>query len=183
MSNDKIFKNDVRILHPYEYKMLYDAVDKRDNRDKMDTMLLTGMRYNEIRWMYTHKDCFNGKTIHVPSKKVKAVLKERYVRLNNQGIRAVQNFFATKKNIPTRISWNENLKRWCKKAGLDDKGISTKTFRKTWESWLATMYTDKVSFVFLSQGHTNLTSIQYYLMCPFDEKDKQDMKYYTDGWI
>jgi len=36
-------------------------------------------------------------------------------------------------------------------------GLSAKTFRKTWESWLLFSYPDKAMEIALSQGHTELT--------------------------
>lgn len=183
MENNKIFKNDIRILLPSEFKAIYNAIDKHEYKSKLETMLLTGMRYNELRSLYKRKQDFNGDTIHVVSGKKKARQKERYVRLNNQGKRAVEYFLHAKRNLPSREAWNENLIRWCKKANVDPDGISTKTFRKTWESWLAVKYPDNFHLIFLSQGHTDKTSLQYYLMCPFKPEAQLEMNYYTDGWI
>jgi len=183
MSNDSIYKNKIRVLHPYEYKQLYNAIDKQDFKDKLDTMLLTGMRYAELRYLYKHKSNLKENKIYVKSNKGKAEHAERYVRLNPMGVGAINHFLNSKKNLPNRVTMNENLKRWCLKAKLDNKGISTKTFRKTWESWLAVMYPNSFQHIFLSQGHTDYVSIQYYLMCPFNDKDKVDMKQYTDGWL
>lgn len=183
MTNDSIFKKGIRILRPYEYKQLYDSIEKQTNKDKLDSMLMTGMRYNELRYLYKHKENFKKDSIYVKSMKKKAKHKERYVRLSFQGIRAINHFLNNKKGLPHRVVMNENLKRWCEKAKLDKKGISTKSFRKTYESWLITVYPNNATQIFLSQGHTDLTSIEYYLMCPFNEIDKESMKIYTEGWL
>lgn len=108
---------------------------------------------------------------------------ERYVRLNPQGHRAVSYFFRNQKNLPTLQAWERDLVRWGKNAGLDTIGFGAKMTRKTWESWLATMYPSSFHYIYLSQGHTKMVSLNYYLMLPYENPDKVDMKFYTDGWI
>ena len=183
MENTKIFKRGVRILTPNEFRALYDIVDKHENKAKLEAMLLTGMRYNELQRLYKRKQYYNNDTIYVKSGKAKARQKERHVRLNQQGKRAVDYFLHASKNLPSREAWNENLHRWAIKAGIDPTGITTKCFRKTWESWLTVKYPNHFHFIFLSQGHTDKTALEYYLMCPFTDEHKQAMSYYTDGWI
>lgn len=183
MVNNNIFKTGVRILRPCEVKSIINVIPKADFKDKFEAMLFTGMRYNELRWLYKHQDRFTGETIRIPSFKPKAKHKERYVRLNANGKRAVEHFLRSKRNLPLRDGWNANLRRWCILAGIDPKGVSTKTTRKTWESWLATMYPDKTPFIFLSQGHIDAVSVEFYLMLPFNEQDKKEMEYYTSGWM
>ena len=183
MANNNIFKTGVRIFRPSEIKKIIVAIPKAEYKDKFEALLYTGMRYHEMQWLFKHKKRFTGDTVLIPSFKPKAKHKERYIRLNNHGKRALEHFLRSKKNLPHRDGWNQNLKRWCKMAGVDPEGVSTKSTRKTWESWLATAYPHSTALIFLSQGHTDSVSIEYYLMLPFDDKDKEDMKYYTDGWI
>jgi integrase len=183
MTNNNIFKSGVKIFRPNEITKLIATIPKVDYKDKFEALLFTGMRYDEIRWLYNHKEAFTGETIHLYSKKKKAIQKERYVRLNNHGKRAVDHFLRSKKNLPHRDGWNANLRRWCKQAGIDTEGVCSKSTRKTWESWLTMMYKDQYPFIFLSQGHSDKVSIDYYLMLDFNDQDKQDMKFYTDGWI
>jgi integrase len=183
MENNNIFKTGVRILRPCNVKAIINTIPKLDFKNKFEALLFTGMRYNEMQWLYKHKDRFTGDTILMPSFKPKAKHKERYVRLNGHGKRAIQYFLASEKNLPSRDGWNANLRRWCELAGIDPKGVSSKTTRKTWESWLVTMYPDKYPFVFLSQGHSDRTSLEYYLMLNFRDEDKKDMAYYTEGWL
>jgi len=183
MKNDNIYKTGVRIFRPCEIKKLIEAIPKGEFKDKFEALLFTGMRYEEMRWLFKHKDAFTGETIHLISTKIKALHKERYVRLNNNGKRAIERFLRSKRNLPTRDGWNQNLLRWAKLAGIDTDGISSKSTRKTWESWLVSTYPDKAILIFLSIGHSDKVSMEYYLMLPFSEKDKEDMKYFTDGWI
>ena len=183
MENTKIMKNGIRILLPSEFKAIYNAIDKYEYKAKLEVQLLTGMRYNELRRLYKHKQDYNGETIHVVSGKSKARQKERHVKLNSQGKRAVEYFLHSSKNLPSREAWNENLDRWCRKAGVCPVGVTTKCFRKTWESWLTVKYPNHFQFIFLSQGHTDKTALEYYLMCPFSDQVKQEMNVYTDGWM
>jgi hypothetical protein len=183
MLENPIIKNTVRILRPSEFKRIYDTIPKIDHKDKFEALLYTGCRYVELQWLYKHKDAFQGNTILMPSTKPEARHKQRYIRLNANGIRAVTYFLRSKHNLPDYSGWDENLIRWAKKAGLDTRGICCKSTRKTWESWLATMYPNNFQQIFLSQGHTERVSMEYYLMLPFQEMDKVDMRFYTDGWI
>ena len=183
MDNDKILKNDIRILRPCEVKAITETIPKVDHKDKFEALLYTGCRYTELQWLYKHKEAYKGNTILMPSTKPEARHKERYIRLNTNGQRAVTYFLRSKRNLPAHTGWDENLIRWCIKAGIDPKGVCCKATRKTWESWLATMYPHNFQHIFLSQGHTDKVSLEYYLMLPFNNQDKEDMKFYTDGWI
>ena len=181
--NIKILKNGICILRPSDFKRLIEVIPKVDHKDKFEALLYTGCRYSELQWLYKHPTSFQGNTILMPSMKPEARHKERYIRLNNNGKRAVTYFLRSKRNLPAHPGWDENLIRWCKKANIDSKGICCKTTRRTWESWLATMYPNNFQHIFLSQGHTDKISLEYYMMLPFNDEDKEDMKFYTDGWI
>lgn len=181
--NTNIFKTGVKLFRPTEINAIIKAIPKVEYKDKFEAMLYTGCRYEELRWLYMHPDSFTGETILMPSSKPQAKHKERYIRLNVNGRRAVQFFLRGKKNLPDRDGWNANLRRWCMLAGIERKGISSKSTRKTWESWLVTMYPDNYPFILLSMGHTDRVSLEYYLMLPYSDADKKDMKFFTDGWI
>jgi hypothetical protein len=183
MEDIKILKNGVRILRPCEFKSLIEAIPKIDHQNKLEALLYTGCRYNELRWLFKHPDSLMGSKIKMISLKPEAVHSDRYISLNANGIRAVKYFCHSKTNLPAHPGWDENLIRWCKTAGLDPIGVCCKTTRKTWESWLATMYPNNFHNICLSQGHTERISLDYYLMLPFNDNDKNDMKVYTDGWI
>ena len=180
---EPIIKNGTRILRPIEFKKLCDAIPKSENLDKLEALLFTGMRYKELQRLYKNRSNFKGNTIYVASGKKKAIYGDRYIRLNKQGERAVRYFLRCKTNLPTYKSWQYNLRRWCKEAGISSEGMNNKTTRKTWESWLVQKYQKQIELIFLSQGHSQLTALKYYLMIPFTKKDIEDMDYYTEGWI
>lgn len=178
-----ITKNGIRILRPIEVRLLINAIPKLEHKDRFEALLYTGARFQEMRWLYEHQDAFKGEYILMPSMKAKARHKERYIRLNNPGQRAVANFLRAKRNLPVWVGWDENLIRWAKNAGIDAKGISAKTTRRTWEAFLCTSYQSNFPHIFLSQGHTEAVSIEYYLMLPFTTQEKTEIGYYTMGWI
>ena len=179
-----ILKNDkVRIFRPMEIRKIIDAIPKNEYKDKFETLFYSGARYEEIRRLHSHPSWFKGEYIVMPSYKPKAKQSERYIKLNSNGQRAVTYFLRSKRNLPTFVTWHENMKRWGEYAGIPTKGVCIKSLRKTWESWLVTMYPKQIEHIFLSQGHSGLVALKYYLMLPFTDQDKQDMRYYTDGWI
>ena len=181
-----IVKNGTRILRPNEYEALRRACPKPDYRRMLEALLHTGMRYVEMQRLYDHPKWFDNDMIHLPkeaSRKVKRTQMERYVRLNQQGRMAVEYFLNLRYGLPTIQAWGQNMKRWGKYAGIDPDGLSAKTTRKTWESWLVYYYPIQSIAVASSQGHTTVTQFQHYLNLPFSEVDKLEMKKYVEGWI
>ena len=130
---------------------------------------------------------FDGEFIHLPkeaSKKPQRTQLERWVRLNNQGKMAVQYFIALERTLPSYQSWSENMKCWARRGGLNDtEGLSSKTTRKTWESWLMFYYPQHLAMITLSQGHTQIISMQHYVNMPFTEADRVSIRDYIEGWI
>jgi len=184
--SDIITKSKTRILRPYEAKLLIDTIPKLDYVNKFEALLYSGCRYIELQRLYKHPDWFNGETIHLTNqaiKKKKVTISERYVHLNPVGRRAISHYLKSKKGLPDYSTWTENLKRWMLKAGLYPDYMGPKTTRKTYESWLVTYYPEKFNQIFLSQGHSQLTSLQHYLNLPFSEEDKNQMRPYVEGWI
>ena len=180
-----ILKSGVRILRPREYETLRQGAKKLENHVRLDTLLLTGLRYVEAQRLCKNPEWFDGRFIHLPEyaqKKAKRKQRERWVRLNPQG-QQILPFFFKGPPLPSWKAWTLNLERWAVRAGLDSSGLGPKTTRKTWESWLVTCYPDRVTEVFLSQGHTELTSLKHYLNLPFTEVDRLEMKKWVSGWI
>jgi len=180
-----ILKGGVRILRPCEYEALREAAKKLENQVKLDALLLTGLRYVEAQRLQMHPEWFDGRFINLPEhaqRKWKRKQRERWVRLNPLG-QSILPFFFKAKRLPSWKAWTLNLKRWAEWAGLDPVGLGPKTTRKTWESWLVTCYPQHLALICLSQGHTELTSLQYYLNMPFTEVDKLEMRKWVEGWV
>jgi len=178
-----VLKNGTRILRPSEVRILMDHIPKIDLQTKFEALLYSGARYSEMRWLYKHQKAFKKTHIQMPSFKNLTKMDERFIRLNKSGQKTVDYFLRSQKNLPKYRGWQINLKNWCKKAGLSTQGIGVKTTRKTWESWLVTMYPRDLERIFLSQGHDQMTALKFYLMLPFTDTDIEEMKYFTDGWL
>ena len=187
-----IIKGRIRILRPYEYDSLLDAIYRKNTkhryREILNALLFTGMRYVEFQRFMKNKDWFDKKTrsIYLPpeaSRKKKRTMKERYVYLSTQGLIHVENFVLYVEQMPDRVSLNNIIRYWGKKAGLGDTGQSVKTFRKTWESWLVVSYPNYLPHIAMSQGHTLITAINHYLNLPFTKEDVEEIKLRTAGWL
>jgi len=182
-----ILKGGVRILRPEEYEALRGIIPKMEHQIILDTLLFTGMRYVELERFYAHAEWYDsqGGYIYLPpeaSQKRKRKMRERYVYLSSRGRAIIPLFLKLKVDLPSRIAWNEDLKRWGEKSGIGSTGLSAKTTRKTWESWLMVSYPAKALLIAMSQGHTELTAMKHYLNLPFSADDLRRIKEYTGGW-
>lgn len=181
-----IIMSNTRILRPREWAALLQGCPKIDYKTILEALLYTGMRYVEMQRFQQRPEWFDGDFVHLPkeaSHKVMRTQPERWVRLNNQGRMAVRHFVGIKTPLPTYQSWNDNLKCWARRAGLDLQGFSVKSTRKTWESWLMFFYPEQMPLIIQSQGHTMLISVQHYLNMPFTEADRIEIKNYVEGWV
>ena len=179
----KIFgKSQVRILRPGEYEALRNTL-KPNQAIMLDGLLLTGLRYVEACRLQDHAEWVEGKFIHVPTLKVKAKQKERWVRLSNYAQQQIPLFLKGAK-LPGRATFDKSLKRWAQKAGLNPAGLTGKTTRKTWESWLMFYFGEsQKSSILLSQGHNAVTSLDHYINLPFEDVDRSTMRKWLEGWI
>jgi len=181
-----IIRQETRILRPREFQALLRAVPLLDQQTQLQCLLFTGMRYIEAKRFQTYPSWFDGDFIHLPKEaclKKERTQQERWVRLNQQGKTVIRYFVQCKRPLPTYQAWGMAMKRWGKAAGLDPLGLNSKTTRKTWESWLMFYYTNQIAHITLSQGHTQLISLQHYLNMPFTEIDRLEMKQFVEGWI
>jgi len=181
-----IIRQKTRVFRPNEFKALLDGCPKIEYKTMLQALLYTGMRYIELQRFQKYPSWFDGDFVHLPkeaSRKKKRTQQERWVRLNNQGKMIVQYFGQVKRPLPSYQSWNDNLRCWAKRAGLDPEGLSVKSTRKTWESWLMFTYPAQMAAITLSQGHTQITSLEHYVNMPFTETDRIGIKNYVEGWI
>ena len=98
------------------------------------------------------------------------------MRLSIPGKYVMREFFAIR--MPSRIA----LDKWIRYNFPLIEGMSAKSFRKSWESWLLFSYPDKAMEIVLSQGHTELTQLRHYANLPFLDKDREEMKEFVVGW-
>ena len=174
-------------MRPKEYEQLKRAIPLQDHRTILDILLYTGMRYVEVQRLRDHPEWYDSSTrsIYLPkeaSRKGKRTMRDRYVYLSAQGQAIMPYFFQLQRPMTNGRVWSLNLKRWAQAAGMDTAGISSKTTRKTWESWLCATYPRQIPIIAMSQGHTVITAIQHYLNLPFTQEDKESIRIYTAGW-
>ena len=172
----------VRVFRPCEVRALVSAIPKNEYKDKFEALLYTAGRYKELQWLYDNPKRFHSDSIHIRNAKAMSKEAYRYVHLNMQGQRAIENFLRSKTNLPTNQSWNENLKRWCELAGIKPYHACAKSTRKTFESWLIITYPHRTLEILASVGHSESTALKHYLTFPFSKDDKQDMLFYIEGW-
>lgn len=177
-----------RILRPEEFELLREGAPSIPAKTLLDGCLLMGARYEEARKIQKNPDWFDGNFIHLPSEaqlKGKRTQPERWIRLSSMGKTILPYFLPPTSPIllPSVRGWNKRLHRWAVTQGLDPIGISSKTLRKTYESWLLLSFPNATNLVFLSQGHTMLVSLKHYAGLPFTEEDIRDMKRWVEGWI
>lgn len=179
-------KNKTRILRPDEYAQLRAAVGQIEKQTVLDACLLLGARYLECVRIQKHPKWFDGNFIHQPWIKDLGRSRhhpERWIRLSSRGKFIMPYFFKSSWRLPSVQAMNSNLKRWAALAGLSPEGISPRMLRKTYESWLVFYFPNASNIVFLSQGHTTLTSLQHYVNLPFLESERSGMKEWVDGWV
>lgn len=188
MSQDDIIVYDpgtgppVRVFRPREMRKLIRAIDKNEYKDKLEALLYSAARYKELQWLYEHQARFRGEAIHLKNTKAKATRGYRYVHLNRQGQRAVENFLRAETNLPTNQVWGRNLKRWCRYADIPPDHACAKSTRKTFESWLVMIYPQRIFEILASVGHKSTTALNHYLTFPFTEDDKKEMLYFVEDW-
>ena len=179
-----IMKGGVRILRPKEFRSIVEPL-KSDYQIMFKTLLLTGMRYVEAKRFQQNPEWYDGDFVNLPPGsmlKSKAKMKDRSIRLNSLGKTLIPLFLNLNRKLPSRVSWREDLRRWASNVGLKPDGLSAKTTRKTWESWLMCYYPERRLEIVLSQGHTDATSVKHYLNMPFTSEDKIAMGEYVSGW-
>lgn len=168
-----------RILRPSEYEKIYGRANG-EYRIIFSCLLMTGMRYEELRRLRKHPEWVSGATIFLPAEamgKEKRSQPQRFVRLSYAGREAIKRLFDLDPELPRNVVVDNYIRR---NFG-DFQGFTLKSFRKTWESWLVFYYRMPLE-VALSQGHTIMTQLQHYLGLPFTEQDRLGMKQYVEGW-
>ncbi|WP_407347439.1 hypothetical protein V7O61_03330 [Methanolobus sp. WCC1] len=80
----------------------------------------------------------------------------------------VLDYFFGNKKPPSRSAWNENLLRWAERSELNPLGLSSKTTRKSIESWLITADIP-LNVICLRQWYDSLISLLHYQGLPFND--------------
>lgn len=183
---------EIRILTPSEYSKLIKAIPKDEYKTIFKVLMITGMRYIELQRLYDHPEWYIGvdeigedrNIIHLPAS---AQLKHKQVQKRRTIIPLPAEFGDTFKLFlkgprpPTKQSWNENMQRWAALACINPYGVSSKTTRKTLESWCISAGLD-IMRICLRQGHTNLVSLNHYSSIAFSSNEIRDIKEQLTAW-
>jgi len=199
-------KSNVRIFRPNEIIQIQNSIPRSIDLERFNVLLSTGCRYTEFLDLFGmgHRFDQNDRSVKVRNTKAKVIDKFRYVRLSDYGISSFKKFLKHDTKPPTYQTWDENMKRWANDSTIErdiktpeqlridrDKNprcgeyndvISLKSLRKTWESWLVTMYPQYQTQILLSIGHTKSTALEHYLQLPFNNDDKKLMIPFVRGW-
>jgi hypothetical protein len=172
------------IFKPNELRKFIRAIPRIEDQIKFEALLYTGCRYVELQECHGLYGRLKNNSLKVMNTKTLARkrAKFRYVHLNPQGERAIEQFFRGPP-LPSYNAWWQNLKRWTDEVDIEVEGtIGGKSTRKTWESYLIAVYPELSQKIFLSQGHSDVTALHHYLAIPFTEGDKKEMLYFVEGW-
>ena len=190
--SEPILVKGTRILRPAEYLILRNQLNE-DQQLILDSLLLTGMRYEELLRFHDNPDWLDDSSIHLPAE---AVLKgraikdpderQRWVRLSIRGKAVLAHLHRV--DMPGRVAFYQMLKRKGLKAieaspRFNPSKIPAKSMRKTYTSWLRAYYPHMSDHIFLFMGHSSRTELRHYLGIPFTDRDKQEMKEWVEGWI
>lgn len=189
-------KHDTRVMVPREYEKFREQLNM-EYQLLADASLHTGMRMVELqnfmlhpKWFFPAERCIdipryeleNKKQVMVIKKK-KCIHKQRSVRLSIKGVEAIEALLkADLTKIPSRSAMNEAFKRAAKKAGISEKGVTPKMFRKTLISWLVACYPEKHILIAMHSGHSVDVMQEHYLGINFAKNDVEDMRSYLRGW-
>jgi len=179
-----------RVLTPDEFDRIEVRIPKFRHKLLFRVSLATGMRYKELQYFIKSKGRWliekdNKLYIHIPKEhKVKRTMLERWIRLSHWGENQVRDLFVQKPlpTYPSNEAWHQNLHRWAIKAGICPLYLSPKSTRKTWESWLITVYPEHFPTIVGSQGHTATVSMAHYQNLAFTREDREKMMKYVEGW-
>jgi len=187
--------NGSRVLTPTEASAIRSVISKPSSRILFDLLLYTGLRFAEVRQIADNPVIFDEErgTLSIRSMKPSATQAARNVILGEKGAAAVREFIASGRKIPSHVTtWQNNLIAWCKAARLsplptvpekgNPYGITARTTRKTWESWLLAACPDQIVRITLSQGHSETVALRHYLNVSFTAAEKETIKAEVVGW-
>lgn len=151
----------------------------------MDAMLVTGLRPIEFfrmdkTWYRPSRRCLDlpeGACL-----KEKCQYKERTVLLSLYGCDVLDRWFEIPRKIPKKVSMRDTLRRYAESAGIGTDGITSKMFRKTWDSWLAACFPEQYLYIASSQGHDVETIRKYYMGIAFPPGETDKMTKYVGEW-
>lgn len=183
-----------RIFTPVEVERIQKVISKPSLLALFNLLLFTGMRLSEVAQLAAKPLLFDDVRgrIEIHSTKTKATAPVRWVRLNDQGIKAVREYLKNPYVPSCSSTWQNNLIRWCRQAHLTEfcypdspsnpYKVTVRTSRKTWESWLIASFEDKFLTITKSQGHNETVALKHYIDFGFMQDELEQIAGYTAGW-
>lgn len=177
---------EIRILTVQEYQRLENAIPKDEYKRILKICFITGLRYIEIQRLFDNPEWYNKQRniIHLASdgqRKHERTQKERTIHPLPSMFDDTMSFFFAGCRPPEQTSWNRDLQRWSRIAGIHPYGISAKTSRKSLESWMISAGIE-VTSVCLRQGHDSLTSMRHYQGLAFSDSEQRDIENLLKLW-
>ena len=185
--NRHLYTNgEIRVLTVDEYKRLERAIPKDEYKRILEILMITGMRYIELQRLFDNPSWYmkDRNIIHLAAdgqKKHARVQKERTINLLPDSFRDKMDLFYRGCRPPEQTSWNRDLQRWSKLAGIHPYGISAKTTRKSIESYMVVAGIPETT-ICLRAGHTSVVSMQHYQGLAFSSDERNDIKKLLKKW-
>lgn len=177
----------IRILNPFDYDSMVQAIVKPYLQTIFNIAMFTGMRWEEIVRLWSHPELvmLERRVIELnkdAQKKVKRKNPIRLVPIVPQIENELKYFFKNRRP-PTVQTWDADLKRWAAKADLGQVGISAKMTRASIEMWMIVAELPE-NQICLRQGHDSVTSLNHYqtLKAAFTEPEIHEIKKRLAGW-
>ena len=194
MASSALTCNSSRVLTPDEANRIQAVISKPSSRALFDLMLYTGLRFSEVVQLRDNPAIFDKerRTITIKSGKAKATQISRNVCLSDTGLLAVVEYLKNPSVPKSPSVWQNNLIRWAQRARLaalpgqeqcsNPTGITVRTSRKSWESWLLAAFPERLPHITLSQGHNETTALRHYLNVSFTQSEKEAIRELVRGW-
>lgn len=187
--------NGSRVLTPAEAGAIRERIEKPGTRALYDLLLYSGMRLSEVHQLRDNPALYDRErgTITIRRiRKVKATQDPRNVYLSHKGRQAAEAYLLNPSIPASAPAWQMSLIRWSLQARLahlpgyeadtNPTGITVRTTRKTWESWLLAVHPDKLPYIVLSQGYNEMVSVRPYLTIAFTPEERDAIKAEVNGW-
>ncbi|AKB61383.1 tyrosine-type recombinase/integrase [Methanosarcina mazei] len=184
VTNGLVTSDGTKVLTVEEYDR-YLQVIPECMRAIFELDSITGMRYVEIQRLYDNPQWYIKERNQIvltkdAQKKVKQKLVKRTVDKLPYVFTYIFEKFLAGPRPPDRTSWNRDLARWSKKAGIEPK-VGPKTPRKTVESWMLKAGIPEIE-IYSRQGHDPITSLRHYQSLSFTDYEQRDINKRLAEW-
>lgn len=177
----------IAVLTPKEKNLIWEHLSPV-YRIRGNFLLYTFMRIREAMHTADHPEYFRKENcaIFLPIVpglgKKRCTIKQRTITLSDNGVKAVEEFYAHKVGFAAYQNMEAAFVLAAKKADFDTSLITTKMLRKTGVSWHLAAYPNQQSQISRAAGHDVNTMNKHYLADGWRKEDKKDMAEELAGW-